>query len=189
MRHTLTIAVAMLSMAAGAWRGASHAHQSAPTPTVDDRRQVHVPEDETLSGCIRAGETSDTYLLVVLDQQTPEAASPQAAQASSPSPGAPGASTTGTAGVTRRVTTYEVVPGRYASDLKALVGKRVAIRGRVVGAAEATIARERQPGPTARGDTTTPDIAQPVERRTERTAVIRQRLQVRGLVPADGSCP
>lgn len=179
----------MLSMAAGAWRGASYAHQAAPAPQADERRQVHVPEDQALTGCIRAGEMADTYLLTVLDQQTPDAASPQAAQASSPSPGAPGGSTTGTAGVTRRVTTYELVPGRHVNELAGLVGRRATIRGRVVGAAEATIARERQPGPTARGDTTTPEIAQPVERRTERTAVIRQRLQVRGLAPADGTCP
>ena len=189
MRHTLTIAVAMLSMAAGAWHGASHAQQSAPRPSPGDRRDFHVPEDKALTGCIRAGERNDTFELVVLEQQTPEAASPQAGQASAPSPGAPGATTTGTSGVARKVTTYELVPGRHAADLKALVGHRATIRGRVVGAAEASIATERQPGPTARGDTTTPEIARPVERTTERTAVIRQRLQVRGLAQAEGTCP
>jgi hypothetical protein len=189
VRHTLTIAVAMLSMAAGAWHGASHAQQSSSPPSADERRQFHVPEDRTYTGCVRAGEASDSYVLVVLDQQTPDAAAPQAAQASAPAPGAPGAGTTGTSGVTRKVTTYELVPGRHAARLQEHLGRRVTVRGRVVGAAEASIAAERQPGPVARGDTTTPDLARPVERRTERTAVVRQRLQVRTLETADGTCP
>jgi hypothetical protein len=126
MRHSLTIVVALLSMAAGAWRGTTaHSVQSAPAP----RSPAGTPAAPILlRGCVEKGGAPGTFLLVTPDP-LPERELHLASHPGDRSQPQAGSRTVSTGAPRATKAAYEVVSGAPGLDLARLVGKRVEAHG------------------------------------------------------------
>lgn|GEM_PF-5820370 len=142
----------------------------------------------TVSGCLRAGDEQNTFVLSVLDPSGGDTArNDTTTGAQSPAP----KGTTGTAGSSSAVPktmTYQLVPANANMDLRAHVGQRVQVNGTVQPGSGTTVAAGSRTGNVAPHDATPNDESTPVVTTTARAGVTVQRLKVDSLKATGGSC-
>lgn len=167
---------------------------AAPQPGTSSAQTVvseaRTPSDApvTVTGCLRAGEAQNTFILAVLDPSGGDIArNDTTTGAQSPAP----TGTSGTAGQSSalpKTMTYQLAPGASAIDLRSHIGQRVQVTGRVQPDTGTAIAAESQSATAAPKVATPGDQTTPVVSTTERTNVKVQRLQVQSLKAVGGSC-
>jgi hypothetical protein len=142
----------------------------------------------TVTGCLRAGDQQNTFVLSVLDPAGGDTArNDTTTGAQSPAPkGTTG--TTGTSSAVPKTMTYQLVPAGSGIDLRAHVGQRVQVNGRVQPESGTTVASGNQTAGVAPRDATPKDGSTPIVSTTARTDVEVQRLKIDSLKAVGGSC-
>jgi hypothetical protein len=159
---------------------------SSQTTTADAHTPANAPV--TVTGCLRAGDQQNTFVLAVLDPAGGDTArNDTTTGAQSPAP----TGTAGTAGQSSAVpktVTYQLVPSGSSIDLRSHVGQRVQVSGKVQPNSGTNVAAQSRSAGTAPTDTAPNDQATPVVSTTEQTNLKVQRLQVDSLKAVGGSC-
>jgi hypothetical protein len=142
----------------------------------------------TVTGCLHAGDQQNTFVLSVLDPAGGDTArNDTTTGAQSPAPqGTTGI--TGTSSAVPKTLTYQLVPAGSSIDLRAHVGQRVQVNGKVQPDSGTTVASGNRTAGLAPHDTTPNDDATPIVSTTARTDVKVQRLKVDSLKAVGGSC-
>jgi hypothetical protein len=140
--RSLTIVVAMVSMAAGAWQGNTRAQSEEPRSDA----QSATPRQITLRGCVQKGQAPRSFFLVTrepVNEPGLEPASPSVQTAPLEPAHDPKTGNGNGPGVN-----YELVSAKPEIDLATVVGKRVEARG---------IPERTAPGATADDSVTADD--------------------------------
>jgi hypothetical protein len=142
----------------------------------------------TVTGCLRAGEAQNTFVLTVAgDPGAGTAGTAGTASGDRTTGSSPHA--TGTPGNTPiKTVTYQLTPGSGSVDFRRFVGQRVKVTGTVDAASKPAIASSSTSSTTESADAKPQDQATPVVTTTEATRVQAQRLQVASISPVGGSC-
>lgn len=184
MRHSLTILIAMLSMAAGAWQG-TRAHSDQPRSSTAYDHARNAPAQLTLRGCMQNGEAPGTVLLIARDPGAMTALGPASAGLQRTEDiGASPAAASPTIGGAEPIA-YEVVPGTPELNLPALVGRRVDIQGIPEHTARGATADDSPAAAMAADDS--PSVDTPARTSGQRSQ--RSRVRVTAVRAIGGSCP
>jgi hypothetical protein len=161
---------------------------SSSQQTVVSDTDTPAPAPVTVTGCLRAGDQQNTFVLSVLDPAGGDTArNDTTTGAQSPAPkGTTG--TTGSSGAVPKTMTYQLMPGTANIDLRAHVGQRVQVNGTVQPESETTVATGSRTAGVAPHDATPKDESTPVVATTARADVKVQRLKVASLQAVGGSC-
>ena len=191
MRTLLTLS---LVLGCSAMAGAQTQSGATSTPPPGSSSQQTVASDVdtpakapvTVTGCLRAGDQQNTFVLSVLDPSGDDTArNDTTTGAQSPAPkGTTG--TTESSSAVPKTMTYQLVPGSANIDLRTHVGQRVQVNGTVqpgtaVAAGSRTAAGEAH-------DARPNDGSTPVVTTTARAGMKVQRLKVDSLQAVGGSC-
>jgi len=142
----------------------------------------------TLTGCLRAGDAQNTFVLSVAADP---AAGTAAAGASASGDRSTGSSphATGTTGANAlKTTTYQLTPTQTTVDLRRFVGQRVTVTGALDPSSTSSVATSNTAAAEAAHDAAPGDRKTPVVTTTEATRVKSQRMQVSSIKPVGGSC-
>jgi hypothetical protein len=140
----------------------------------DDVRKV--------TGCLRSGETPNTFLLAVTDDTREDPGKTQTSAAGDNSTSAsPRAA--GTTGAAVKTTTYQLVPELSSVDLRRFVGQRVEVAGKAGVTSGPTTASKSSEAPPAHHDAAPGDAG--AIRSQEQ---IQPPLHVTSVKPVGGSC-
>jgi hypothetical protein len=151
MRHSLTIVVALLSMAAGAWQGTT-AHSEQPAPAARQPASATPAAPVLLRGCVEKGASPGTFLLVTPDPLPERELEPAPHPAAQKQPKA-GSRTVSTRAPRATKAAYEIVSGAPGVDLARLVGKQVEAHGTAERTAPGATASDSPQAVAAAADT------------------------------------
>jgi hypothetical protein len=142
----------------------------------------------TLTGCLRAGEAQNTFVLsVAADPAAGTAAVGASASGDRSTGSSPHA--TGTTGANAiKTTTYQLTPAQATVDLRRFVGQRVTVTGALDPSSKSTVATSNTAATQAAPDAAPGDQKAPVVTTTEATRVQSERMQVASIKPVGGSC-